>query len=91
MTSVHLSQPEKSLKAKAKWLVSLYSVRMNLYQADQGLKHTAKSFFSLLTSVWKEVTLGLSSLHAKCGDLNVTVCSLFSLQLPQNIERSFAN
>lgn len=33
----HLSQPEKSLKAKAKWLGSLYSVGMNLYQVDQGL------------------------------------------------------
>lgn len=56
-----------------------------------GPQHGANSFTSLLTSVWKKVTLGPFSLKAKCGDLNITGCSFFKPQLPQKMEMSFAN
>lgn len=48
-----------------------------------GPQHSASKFSSLLTSVWKEVMLGPSSLSAKYEDLNVTV---FLFQRPASPE-----
>lgn len=56
-----------------------------------GPQHAANSFSSLPTFLWKEVMLGPFSFHTKCGDLNVTVCSCFSPQLPQKMEVIFTN